>query len=780
MESSKIIYCSLDIETSGFDPAKDEILEIGFVKFKFLENKFTIIEEYNRLFKPKGEVSETVLALTGITRVELEKADDFIKHREEISEKLKDVILVGHNIDFDLGFLKSLGMNLSEKKIDTLDLAQFILPCHPAYNLENLSYFFHINSEKAHRALSDAKTTFKVLENLCARFWDFPKDLKKQIIELVKPFSPAFLVLLKTDLFKNKYLYTQNFQKKDFKKSGDDFILKAKKIYLAPFLENNVVDFIQRINLKNSKLVIVCKNSTQVYEFWRKDLAEPFFKKEDVFNPKEFGAFLKRKNLTWEETKFAIKILVWKKTNWQTTTTLDLNLSFFGGQFKQYISGGSYVPKTNKKIWAIDFQNIFLEKNNPELKNRLALILGLENLEEEISSGLGHEVSWGKMTYYLKSIYNPENDLGQKKFSKDIVDALSFADLFFGLASALYQTDPPGFVSYSLEELVLQSQKYNQLQKAAENFVYKMEQIIQILKHEPLKEQVHGIKDFFVTKPNTIHWMELGPNKCVFVSKSLDISNLVHNFFTSVKGVSFLHFMSFYPSLEYYIQRFSIKDFAFEKILNKKINNLATNAKQLTIDFNLKQKTNCFLVASNMEFNGLLHKVEKENLPGVIVFPNIKQLQMFHQEYFFDLKKYSYVAMQMGASGTSKLLHNYFSNDNSLLLVTSRNLLNYIKSNRHQSVDIIKKTKTLIIGHLPFDPISHPYTKALEKTFENSFLEYSWPRALNNLSQILNLFASPSLSDIYLFDSKLSKDYASILEQEFKEWGIYPQFIQNL
>ena len=62
------IYCSLDIETSGFDPLKNEVLEIGFVFFvveakvdakggtSAKEARIKITEEYSRVFKPNGEV----------------------------------------------------------------------------------------------------------------------------------------------------------------------------------------------------------------------------------------------------------------------------------------------------------------------------------------------------------------------------------------------------------------------------------------------------------------------------------------------------------------------------------------------------------------------------------------------------------------------------------------------------------------------------------------------------------------------------------------------------
>jgi hypothetical protein len=87
-------------------------------------------------------------------------------------------------LNFDLGFLRSLGLQFESGEIDTLDLAQFILPTHQSYNLENLMHYFGVPHTEAHRALADAKATVKVLQGLLASFAGFQADLKQEIIEL--------------------------------------------------------------------------------------------------------------------------------------------------------------------------------------------------------------------------------------------------------------------------------------------------------------------------------------------------------------------------------------------------------------------------------------------------------------------------------------------------------------------------------------------------------------------------------------------------------------------
>jgi DNA polymerase III alpha subunit (gram-positive type) len=65
-KAEKKIYCSLDIETSDFDPANGEILEVGMVFFELENKKIKVIDEWESTFKPTREVAPRILALTGI------------------------------------------------------------------------------------------------------------------------------------------------------------------------------------------------------------------------------------------------------------------------------------------------------------------------------------------------------------------------------------------------------------------------------------------------------------------------------------------------------------------------------------------------------------------------------------------------------------------------------------------------------------------------------------------------------------------------------------------
>src|SRR3954471_24494707 len=91
------IYCSLDIETSGFDPLTNEILEVGFAFFQVSSSgkatadkkgyELKVLEEWTQVFKPTKPVSPQILGLTGISQKELDEAPQFSEYRDFIQEK---------------------------------------------------------------------------------------------------------------------------------------------------------------------------------------------------------------------------------------------------------------------------------------------------------------------------------------------------------------------------------------------------------------------------------------------------------------------------------------------------------------------------------------------------------------------------------------------------------------------------------------------------------------------------------------------------------------------
>jgi DNA polymerase III subunit epsilon len=134
-----------DTETSGVDCNKDQIIEIGAVIFELENYELKMVDYFQTTIALRKVLDERITRITGITEGELATAPALVKAQNMYNawiERYENNIagIVGHSIDFDIGFLKKEGWFLPSKNYyDTLDLAKIILPNMQAINLEFLS-----------------------------------------------------------------------------------------------------------------------------------------------------------------------------------------------------------------------------------------------------------------------------------------------------------------------------------------------------------------------------------------------------------------------------------------------------------------------------------------------------------------------------------------------------------------------------------------------------------------------------------------------------------------
>lgn len=160
-------YVAFDIETTGLDPEYDEIIEIGAVKIK--EGKE--IETFNTLIKPEYEIDEFITELTGITNEMVENAPSIDEVLPKFMDFIKDYIIIGHNVNFDINFIYDnlirCDMNpITNDFIDTLRLSRRLLPELKHHRLSDLADYYNINTVGSHRSLKDVRMTIEVYNNL--------------------------------------------------------------------------------------------------------------------------------------------------------------------------------------------------------------------------------------------------------------------------------------------------------------------------------------------------------------------------------------------------------------------------------------------------------------------------------------------------------------------------------------------------------------------------------------------------------------------------------------
>ena len=156
-------YCVLDLETTGLAFRTDKITEIGIMKVKNGE----VIDSFSCFVNPERPIPAEVVEVTHIT-------DEMVKDAETIDvvfpkmlEFIGDSVLVAHNADFDIPFLKYhgglLGYEINNTYMDTLKMAKVLFPEFTKHKLGFIADKLGIKVEVAHRALDDVDTTVKVL-----------------------------------------------------------------------------------------------------------------------------------------------------------------------------------------------------------------------------------------------------------------------------------------------------------------------------------------------------------------------------------------------------------------------------------------------------------------------------------------------------------------------------------------------------------------------------------------------------------------------------------------
>lgn len=165
-------YVVFDLETTGFSPEKDKIIEIGAVKV----TGGTITERFSTFVNPEVPIPFRIEELTSIK-------DDMVIDAPKIEEILpkfmefcKNAIMVAHNADFDMSFIakncQRQGLPCDFTIIDTVALARILLPNLNRFKLDTVAKALGIALNHHHRAVDDAACTAEIF----VRFIQMLKD----------------------------------------------------------------------------------------------------------------------------------------------------------------------------------------------------------------------------------------------------------------------------------------------------------------------------------------------------------------------------------------------------------------------------------------------------------------------------------------------------------------------------------------------------------------------------------------------------------------------------
>ena len=171
---------AVDIETTGLDPEKDAIIEIGAVRF----NERRVEAEWSNLINPGRRIPPFITQLTGITDQMVLQAPSIHEVLGNLANFIGNAPVLGHNVAFDLAFLRRQRILKSNVVIDTYELASVLLPNAGRYNLGALAQSLGVLLPATHRALDDARATRGVFLRLYEEAHNLPLHVLAEIIRM--------------------------------------------------------------------------------------------------------------------------------------------------------------------------------------------------------------------------------------------------------------------------------------------------------------------------------------------------------------------------------------------------------------------------------------------------------------------------------------------------------------------------------------------------------------------------------------------------------------------
>ncbi len=173
-------FVALDLEMTGQDYERDEIIQIGAIKF----DEERVLGRWSSLVRPTVRVPLRIRRLTGIRERDLASAPSFEKVQHRLLEFVGDLPLVGHSIGHDVRFLASKGLELGNPEYDTWELATLLMPSLPSYTLEGVAAALGVPAPSSHDAMADAETSRRVFLGLVEKLHELPQELVARIVAL--------------------------------------------------------------------------------------------------------------------------------------------------------------------------------------------------------------------------------------------------------------------------------------------------------------------------------------------------------------------------------------------------------------------------------------------------------------------------------------------------------------------------------------------------------------------------------------------------------------------
>lgn len=760
-------FISLDIETTGFEPEKNRIIEFGAIKFDLEGNS----ETYQSLFNPGIKLPQIITHITGITDKMLSGAPKLEEKFEEIKNFIGDLPIIGHNIQFDTGFLRKFGFELNNPEYDTLDFSSILMPSLPSYSLEILSTHLHLNHKEKHRALDDSIAAMELFLKLTTMFRELDQNLISKIQEIAKRSDwqlKEFLLSL-TPLSETKI----SKEKKDKKKittTGID-IKKIMQLDHSSLMEipapyENLISEIALQADTNIHIAVPADNFISL----SRELPEEIGKmdlSENYLSPSRLKSFSERDFFENYEVTALIKFLIWSEKS-KSGLLNELNLlgkerntiykvnadeNFVNPDDEPFVQNA--LKNKNKKASIISHD--YLIKKRPELEN--LILFDFENFTKRISQISGTYLA-------LNRLINTLNDIANLTDQKELVENLTQkTTILFGLMGILlekYCEQDSNNQRIIISEELFFTKEWQDIGHALQNLIdlsqslgeIKNEKTLPLLKSwkELLREIFECVKEpdtknYFIRIEKNFYGESLIKRTPISISKQIEeILAKIKNYKIIDENIDLCDNGEFFKKMYGINDSLPIEEIgklnsALEIVLIKdtpEYDNADTRKiiPHILTEFAKNKKGEIAIICSSKAQLLFLTPLLSQNLPNTKI---ISQL-----------------------TGSISKTSEKFKEDpeNSILMMTPHGWESFTG---HEMID------TLFICRLPFDSPETDYMVMNSPGVKDSIKDLMVPKAIISLKKIINRIKK---GKIIILDSRIhTKNYGGIILRNLEKMG---------
>lgn len=770
-------FIALDLETTHLDMREGRIMEVGAVEAELLfdEKKSAVAVKFGKSFStlvnPEIPASPIALTLTGITAEGLSMAPTWREVKPKLEKFLGGEVILGHNIWFDLLYLKNQGLNLKNGYLDTLEITQTVLPLLVSHSLEYLAQEFGVLDDASHRALADAQSAARVLGAALNEYLSYSADLQREIKTFFAKshlnFGHLFVDLpemkrRKKGRPKKSPAIGKARAPEDLDKLPSEF--PDKTLISVPLGFSRQQDWLSRLAQEGQSRIVAVSHPMYL------DLLPENQKipgPSQALCDKRWEWLKHQQEISDDALKIFVKIAIFReiKPSWNlgevkwTVAERSLLPSFLVDPeiCPKHECGFVKSLKLGKnQVYFTDIESLFsLVHDWPvDFDGFPVILFDLGKIEDEFSEHLTATRNLRQIRERLKILY-PLEKLNISRYPRVNAEAEAIAnelDLFFGVLHLVYLKKESEFAEIiMLGEEETESERFQKLLHPAEKLVRKLEIFQVYLQNQALvagedklellalgaetKKMAAFLKElFWEHDAQKNYWFKFNSQWVDLNIAPRDLAVSWKAFRERFKTLTIID--AELPSLswQYFQNRLGITDFA------KQVSNFPSPP---LVEVHLFPKPQNLPAISALV----------QQLPGktIIVVPNESQLVQMHE--LLHGSQPNTLISTYKLSGNLQAVKNRFRQaKRAVLLVTTNAFMRSLLS--------VPPAKNLVVVRLPFEaPGRTPSPSG--QSFANTFVTEILPRAVHLLHTMLTRFlgAAQPEAQVYLLDPRVLTEY---------------------